>query len=220
VTAIAAYGSVAKDEDREHSDLDLWVATSEPIEDVRFFVYRGLPVSVNWDTEEGRIRSAGRVTPSWPLDADELRSYVVLYERGDFLQRLRDAASNLRDDDFQASMRVLMARAAETVGKLRNAYEARNHYRLLVVGRTLVFETTMLLGLLNRTYYPGGRNLYRISAQMPRQPDDYPRLLDLAGGFSTVESEVVYGAALKLWANLCKLMRSEGVQWESNDLPF
>ena len=72
VTAIAVYGSVAKGEDAAYSDIDMWVATStiQPVEDGRFFVYKGIPISVNWDTEQGRISAAARVTPFWPLDAD------------------------------------------------------------------------------------------------------------------------------------------------------
>src|SRR4051795_6407445 len=47
VTAIAVYGSVSKGEDAAYSDIDMWVATStsRSIEDVRFFVYKGIPIS-------------------------------------------------------------------------------------------------------------------------------------------------------------------------------
>lgn len=220
VSAIAVYGSVAKGEDGEHSDLDMWVATSEPCEDVRFFVYRGIAVSINWDTEEGRIRLAGRVTPQWPLDADEVRTYLALFERGDFPDRLRQAAADLRDEDFASSIRVLMARGFETVSKLRNAWKAGDSYRILVQGRVLVLASAMILGLLNRRYYAGGRGLYEAAKQMPRQPRDYSRLLDLAGGFVTVDIGVVYEAALELWANLCELIGAEGVEWEAGELPL
>ncbi len=222
VTAIAVYGSVAKGEDKEHSDLDMWVATatSEPVEDVRFFVYRGIPVSINWDTEEGRIRTAGRVSPFWPIEADEVRSFLMLFERGDFAERLREAASTLPDEDFVRSTRVLMARACESTNKVRNAWEAGDHYRLLVEGRLLALMTGMVLGLLNRRYYAGGRGFYQMARQMPRQPKDYSRLVDLAGGFSTVEAEVVYKAAVELWENLCELVLAEGVEWEYAEVPF
>jgi kanamycin nucleotidyltransferase len=222
VSAIAVYGSVAKGEDATHSDLDLWVATAtdSPIEDVRFFVYKRLPVSVNWDTEVGRIESARRVTPSWPLDADELRSYLVLFERGDFLERLREAAARPREEEFVSSMRVLMVRLQENSNKVLNARNAGDHYRLLVQSRALVLGTAMMLGLLNRRYYAGGRGLYVLSKQMPRQPKDYGRLLDDAGGFATIEPEVVYKAAVQLWANLCELIHSEGLEWEATELPI
>lgn len=222
VSAIAIYGSVAKGEDSAHSDLDLWVATTQPIEDVRFFVYKGIPISINWDTENGRIKSAGHVTPFWPMDADELRSYIVLFERGDFLERLREAASNLNEEDFLSSIRVLMARVCETSNRLHNAWEAGDHYRLLVDGRLLTWGTAMMLGLLNRRYYKGGggRGFYQLSKQMPKQPKDYANLLDLAGGFTTVEDEAVYRAGVALWLNLCDLVRDEGVDWQSNDLPI
>src|SRR5215210_1489936 len=128
VGAIAVYGSVAKGEDRAHSDLDLWVATREPVEDVRFFVYRGIAISLNWDTEQGRINFAGRVTPSWPLDADEVRSFLALFERSDFVQRLRQAATTLREEEFLSSIQVLMARLYETTNKMRNEWETGDHY--------------------------------------------------------------------------------------------
>jgi hypothetical protein len=224
VSVVAAYGSVAKGEDSTYSDLDLWVATatSEPIEDVRFFVYKGMPVSINWDTEGGRIKSAGLVALSWPIDADELRSYLVLFERegSDFLERLGEAASNLREEDFITSIRKFMVRTCETANKVRNAWEAGDHYRLLVNGRWLVWATAMIIGLLNRRYYPGGRGFYQMSKEMPKQPRDYARLLDLVGGFSTVEGEVVYRAAGELWENLCELVRSEGIEWENNEIPL
>lgn len=222
VSAIAVYGSVAKGEDSTHSDVDLWVATatSQPIEDIRFFVYKGIPISINWDTEEGRITSAGRVIPSWPLDADELRTYRVLFEQGDFTQRLREAAFNVREEDFLSSMRVFMPRVCETSNKVRNSWEAADHYRLLVNGRWLAWGTAMMLGLLNRRYYPGGRGFYQLSKQLPKQPKDYSTLLDMAGGFTTHDAEMVYKAAIELWANLCELVRAEGVEWEYNELPI
>jgi kanamycin nucleotidyltransferase len=220
VFAIAIYGSVAKGEDREHSDLDMWVATDEPVEDVRFFVYKGIPVSVNWDTAEGRIKAASRVTPAWPIDADELRSYLVLFERGDFVSQLREATNNLREEEFKIATRLSMVRLQETMGKLRNAFEAGDHYRLLVNGRWLVWGVAMTLGLLNRRYYPGGRGFYQLSKEMLRQPRDYAHLLDSAGGFETVDPLLVYGSATDLWDNLCELVRERDIEWESDEIPI
>jgi predicted nucleotidyltransferase len=218
VTAIALYGSTAKGEDLAHSDLDLWVATSEPVEDVRFFSYRGLPISINWDTEAGRLKLAGSVSPAWPLDADELRSYIVLYERGDFIERLKQAAGNVRDEDFSRAMQALMPRVHETANKVRSAWERGDRYGVLSEGRALCLRTAVMLGLLNRRYYPGGRGIYRLSKQLEKQPKDYPRLLDIAGGFTTVEVQQVYSACIELWDNLARLVGEAGVQWELDEL--
>ncbi|HVF99888.1 MAG TPA: nucleotidyltransferase domain-containing protein [Chloroflexia bacterium] len=218
VTAIAVYGSTAKGEDVAYSDLDLWVATTEPVEDARFFSYRGLPISINWDTEAGRLWLAGHVTPAWPLDADELRSYLVLYERGDFIERLVQAVGNVRNEDYSRAVQAFMPRAHETANKVRSAWERGDRYGVLSEGRALCLRTAVILGLLNRRYYPGGRGIYTLSKQMEKQPRDYPRLLDLAGGFSTVEPERVYGASLGLWDNLMRLVGEEGVRWELEEL--
>lgn len=220
VTAIAVYGSTAKGEDVAHSDLDLWVATSEPVEDVRFFIYKGLPVSINWDTEEGRLEAAGHVTPAWPLDADELRSYLVLRERGDFIERLNRAADMVREEDYSRAMQALMPRIHETANKVRSAWERRDKYGVLSEGRALCLRTAVMLGLINRRYYPGGRGIYVLSKQMQKQPKDYPRLLDLAGGFTTVEPEQVYSACIELWENLAQLVSGQGIEWDFDRMPL
>jgi kanamycin nucleotidyltransferase len=220
ITAIAVYGSVAKHQDRTYSDLDMWVATTEPIEDVRFFVYKGMAISIAWESEQERLEYARRVTPAWPLQADELRSYIVLFERGDFMQRLREAALDVRETEFAPAIKLLMAHATETINKIRNTRETGDHYRLMVEGRWLALHSAMAVGLLNRRYYPGGRGLYRLARQMPKQPKDYARLLDLAGGFTTAEGDAVYEAAMQLWANMCELVRGEGIEWESSEIPF
>lgn len=220
VTAIAVYGSVAKGEDKEHSDVDMWVATSDSVEDERFFVYKGLPISVAWTTEEARLHAARTVTPFWPLDADENRSCIVLYERGNFMQRLAEAVESLREDDFLRSMTVLMSRTNETWNKMRNAWESGDQYRLLVEARWLALESAMMLGLASRRYYKGGRGLYQMSKEMPKQPKDYAILLDVAGGFTTSDGKEVYKAAGTLWANLCEFVKAEGVGWDRDELPF
>jgi kanamycin nucleotidyltransferase len=222
IIVVAAYGSVAKGEDTPYSDLDIWVAAREPAEDLRFFVYRGMAVSIHWDTEEGRITTAGRVTRDWPITADEVHSFLVLYEQegSEFLTRLKAAANALSDEEFAEAIRTFMARTRETWGKMQGPWSAGDHYRLLVNGRWLVWSVAMILGLLNKRFYGGGRGFFQLSKEMPKQPHDYPRLLDLAGGFETTEGEVVYRAGEDLWNNLCELVRAEGIEWESDTIPL
>ena len=220
VTAIAIYGSTAKGEDGPYSDLDIWVATRQPIDDTRFFAYRGLPISINWDTEEGRIKSAGHVTSFWPMEADEFRSYVVLFERGDFIKRLHEAATDLKEEDFATSAQVRMARTLESMNKVRQAWERGDSYTLLAQGRVLAWNVAMTLGVLNRRYYPSGRGFYQASKEMPLQPKDYPRLLDLAGGFTTVEPDEIYRAGMELWDNLAQLVTELGISWDFDEMPL
>ena len=220
VTAIAVYGSTGKGEDGPDSDLDVWVASRQLIDDIRFFVYKGMPISINWDTEKGRIKSAGQVTTVWPIEADELRSYIVLFERGDFFERLRQATTKLRDEDFARSVQVRMARTLETTNKVRQAWRVGDSYTLLAHARLSAMSVAMILGLLNKRYYPSGRGFYQASTEMPVQPEDYPRLLDLAGGFTTVDPEQVYKASIELWDNLVQLVAELGIIWDSGEMPL
>jgi hypothetical protein len=117
-------------------------------------------------------------------------------------------------------MTVIMARTNETWNKMRNAHESGDRYRLMVEARWLALQTAIMIGLTNGRYYKGGRGLYQMSREMPKQPKDYALLLDRAGGFTTTDGDAVYAAASELWVNLCEFARTEGVEWDREELPF
>jgi kanamycin nucleotidyltransferase len=111
-----------------------------------------------------------------------------------------------------------MVRMTETMGKLRNAHEQGDGYGVLAGGRLLATSAAMLLGLLNRQYYPSARGLYELSKAMPIRPDNYYTLLDRAGGFTTHDPGEVHSASLELWEGLQGLARARGVEWETGEL--
>ncbi len=219
VVAMAVYGSTAKNEDGEHSDLEMWVATTEDLpvkEDM--FIYSGVLVDLSRCPAKEALDEARRVTPFWPVEADGFRSYLVLYERGDFIDKLREATSNLKDEDFRAAIQKLMLSTYERVGKLKNAWQRDDVYGVLHMGRGIAYSAAMLIGLANRRCYSSFRGMYQLSKQMERKPKEYDRLVDVAGGFVTADKERVYRAALELWENMQEFARELGIRWVDEKL--
>jgi kanamycin nucleotidyltransferase len=126
---VAIAGSTAKGEDDEHSDLEMWIVTTDelPVEEKLFF-YRGVLVDLYRCPQKEALAEARKVTPYWPVEADALRSYLVLYECGDFLARLKQAVADLNDEDFAAAICKLMLQTCERLGKLKNAWERDDLY--------------------------------------------------------------------------------------------
>jgi kanamycin nucleotidyltransferase len=219
IVAIAIYGSVAKNEDGEHSDLEMWVATHPdfPRREL-LYVYRGIPVEVSYSPADKFLEAAGRVSPEWAIEADAYNSYVVLHDRGNFVERLKAAASDLPEAGFSEAIRTRMVMTYETAGKLKNAWARGDSYGVTAHEQRLAWSTAMLLGLINRRYYPSGRGFYQLSRQMERKPKDYDRLLDLAGGFTPAGREDTYRAALELWDNLQELLGDLGIEWREERL--
>ncbi|HKP51896.1 MAG TPA: kanamycin nucleotidyltransferase C-terminal domain-containing protein [Chloroflexia bacterium] len=219
IIGIVVYGSVAKHVDTEHSDLELWVATTEaiPSRDL-VFIYRGCAVEVFYGPAQLFLDDAAAVNPMWPIRADMRRSYLVLFERGEFFSHLQAATRDLQAEDFDKAIREQMLWTHQIIGKLRNASAQMDDYGLLAAGRDFVFSTALLIGLANRRYYPGQRGLYRLAQQMPMQPANYGPLLDRAGGFTTHNSAEVYSAALTLWNNVQAFVANMGIDWDKDDL--
>lgn len=216
IVAIAIYGSVAKNEDAEHSDLEMWAvkASGSNPSPQRLFIQEGTFVDLSFIFEERILRMAGEVDEEWPITAASWRSYMPLYDRNDFFKRLAQSASDLNEEDFSNAMRTAMLWTYETIGKLKNAAARNDMYGVMNMGRHLVWNAAMMLGLANRRWYPSQRGLYQMSKTMEKQPKDYPRLLDVAGGFITADTGQVYEASLELWNNLQEFARGLGVEWE------
>jgi kanamycin nucleotidyltransferase len=219
IIAIALYGSVAKNEDAEFSDLELWVATTEAVPSRDLLSrYRGCSVEVFYGPAQLFLDDAAAVDPFWPIRADMRRSYVVLFERDGFFSSLQAAAQSLESSDFDEATRAQMLWLQEALGKLLNAHARADSYGVLAAGRDFAFGTALLVGLVNRRYYPGQRGLYRLAQQLPLQPSGYGPLLDQVGGFTTCDPSDVYSAALELWENVQSFVSARGIVWDEEHL--
>ena len=219
IIGIAVYGSVAKLEDAEYSDLELWVATTDavPSRDL-LSIYKGCSVEVFYGPAQMFLDDTAKVNPMWPIRADMRRSYLVLFECDEFFSRLRVAAGNIQERDFHSALREQMLWTQQLIGKIRNAWVQSDNYGLLAAGRDLAFSSTLLVGLANRRYYPGQRGLYQRALQLPIQPVNYGPLLDQTGGFTTNNPADVYTAALALWANLQEFVAALDIYWAEDKL--
>jgi predicted nucleotidyltransferase len=69
IQAVAIYGSTAKGEDRGHSDLEMWVATTGKPDHEINVVYRGMPVEIAYEPGDNLLHDARRVGENWPIQA-------------------------------------------------------------------------------------------------------------------------------------------------------
>lgn len=219
VLAIAIYGSVAKHEDGEHSDLEMWAVLHDPFpSEEHISIVNGIFVDLSYLSQGRMLELARRVTGHWPLEIDAQRVYVPLFEQHDFFARLQQAANEVNDADFAKGIRSQTLWSYEVIGKLKNAYARGARHEVLNNGREITFNTAMIIGLANRQYYKSMRELYPTSKQMPLRPTAYNDLLDHAGNFTTTNVDDVYDATLALWEQLQIFVAELGIEWQVNDL--
>lgn len=212
ILGIAIYGSVAKNEDRTYSDLEMFVVTKHKLaaSEVRY-VYNGMTVEVSYISSRTMLQQARRVTPNWAIEADFYRSYAVLYEKNAWFRKLHRAVQAQDTQAFTRAIRKYMVWLHELMGKIRNAFLYGDDHLFLWLTTFFGWESIVLLGLMNRYYYRSERTLFDEVLSLPLLPCDYRKLLNIVFRFSPANRDTVYNTARTLYRELRRLARARGV---------
>jgi kanamycin nucleotidyltransferase len=219
IIGIALYGSVAKNEDAEYSDLEFWIATTNkiPSRDV-LCIYKGQSIELFYGPADNFISDTKTVTPFWPLKADMRRSFIILHEQEKYFDRIHQAANDIDEQAYNDAIRERMLHTFELIGKLKNAREINDKYGILALARDITFSFALLIGLVNRSFYKSQRGMYNKSKEMPLKPNNYSELLDIAGGFESTDTEKVYKATIGLWEQTRRFINDQGIIWDRDEL--
>jgi predicted nucleotidyltransferase len=219
IYGIVIYGSVAKNEDRQYSDLEMYVVTKKKLKVRELkYVYRGMNVEVSYIPEREMLRSARTITHNWPIETDFYRSYLILYEKNNWFEKLRKAVASQKSGDFKKAIKKYLVWFYELMSKIRNAYIYKDNYIFLWLASFLGWESAIFLGLVNRRYYKSERDVFTSVMNFPIQPKNYQRLLETVCHFSVTDRKKIYQATLKLFAELNRIARKKGIVVEKNTL--
>ena len=124
--AVGVYGSVARGEEREHSDIDVLVVVRRPRRSIRHHVRGGNLVTM---LQETPAQARDEVTEGRSDMNDALsgwRSLRPLYDPSGLLADLRRRAMRPPSSQFREATRRALLETYEDLGKLRNAISARD----------------------------------------------------------------------------------------------
>jgi kanamycin nucleotidyltransferase len=212
VLGIAIYGSVAKNEDRMYSDLEMFVVTKrkQAARDVRY-VYKDMTVEVAYTSARTILREARRVTINWAIEADCYRSYAVLYEKNAWFKKLQRATQTQDARAFTKAIRKYVVWLHELIGKIKNAYRYHDDNLFYWLAAYLGWESLLLLGLMNKHYYKSERVMFDEVLSLPLLPQNYRKLRDVVLRFTPARRDTVYKATLALYRELKRLARTQDV---------
>ena len=154
IEAIAIYGSVVRNADKEFSDIELWVATAEEANiPSRYFAYRDITVEIYFGTASDILDSASRVDAYWSRRIGNRRNVDVIHDKNDFERRLAARTQGASDKQFDLALLEQGTRLIELTGKLKNHVRHNNRYGLHLMPGDIVQHVTLLLGLLNKKHF-------------------------------------------------------------------
>jgi len=185
--AVWIEGSTAKGEDRNHSDLEMSMATRGE-SGIRSYqcIFEGIVVEVDIESEEAALRQASAVDSDWPMWVDGYVHALATYDPEGLVLRLAALAGNPDPAKVSRALVSAFTEMHEDLCKVRNFAISREEslLRLMSMGFALNGVARFLV-LLNCKYFNGIRNLLTKPREFGRLPthfwEDFPRLLAADG---------------------------------------
>jgi kanamycin nucleotidyltransferase len=188
IVAVGVYGSVARGDDGDESDLDLAVVTVGPEAEVpdRYLRHRGVVVGLSAIAADAYLEEAGHIGPAWPLAADQYVNHLAVHDPGGYFHKLQHvhqaAVEEAGAEVFAAAAGIDLvqllswdatARAAELAGDLLTTQVAVKEAAVLAA---------LVIGLHTRTAYRNTSHALHATAATgiagPGFAEAYRRLLD------------------------------------------
>src|SRR5713226_2700023 len=153
VLAVCIYGSTAKKLDRPYSDLEIFIVVTDSLEIAnKFYVYDGLLVEIDYLQESDFLKTASKMGWEWPIQTDQYRNRMVLFERDGWLRKLERAVSENDKADFTEALRSAAIGMTESLSAVRNAQLKGDPRDLRTRAFYMGWDTAKVVFLLNKKY--------------------------------------------------------------------
>ena len=219
VLAVFISGSTAKKLDRPYSDLEMICVVKDGLEmPNKYCIYDGLLVEVDYPQESAFLKAARGPGWDWPIQADQYRNHVVVFDRDGWMRKLAEAVAENDRTDFTEAIRFAAIAMTESLGAVRNADFKQDPLDLRTRAFYMAWDTARVVFLLNRKYVLTTSWFWKQLFECPQQPKDFRRLIEVVAGFVESGSRQLVEAVEKLWQETMVMVRDRGVTIESAEI--
>ena len=219
VLAICIYASTAKKLDRPYSDLEIFCVVSDGLEvKNKRYVYDGLLVEIDYFQESNFLEEATRVGWDWPLGADQYRNRIVLFERDNWLKKLKKAVAENDRAEFAEELRWATLTMTESLAAVRNAHFKGDLKDLRTRAFYMAWDTARVVFLYNRKYVLTTSWFWKQLFECQHQPKRFRKLVDIIAGFEKSTISELVDAAEELWRETILMVEPRGISLESKDI--
>jgi kanamycin nucleotidyltransferase len=219
VLAICIYGSTAKKLDRPYSDLEIFCVVTDSLEvKNKLYVHDGLLVEIDYPQESNLLKAATRVGWDWPIQADQYRNRIVLFERDNWLKKLEEAVAENNRADFTEELQRATAAMTESLAAVRNANFKGDHRDLRTRAFYMAWDTARVVFLHNRKHVLTTSWFWKQLFECQEQPKGLRKLVDIVAGFEKSTNSELVDATEELWRETMRMVQPRGISIESPNI--
>lgn len=222
IIAIGVYGSVGAGNPGPYSDIEMHVITKDGVKLESYeFIYPPYKLEIGSLERSSIIKKAKRYEATWPIWAGSFVNVLPVYDPEEFFETLKECPFTHTEEMKVDVMREFMIwEPYECMGKIRNAYVI-GHFTFLPQGAfQLLRQTSILIGLGNRTFYSTQSKMFEEAMGQASKPSGFDELANIVLKGDLSDEESVYDQCEVLWAGLNQWFYELGIEYKRNSLPF
>jgi|GEM_PF-3342595 len=211
VLAIGVCGSVARGEDTTYSDLDMLAIVRRKGKEIydRFFIYKGLPVLVEFWTPEEAKKCIRNMWFKWPIEVGTFLHVLPLFDPEGVFEGLKKERESLKEEDFKEGATNALEHVYESFLSVKNAFINKRKEIVLLQARVLAQNVASFLALVNHTHFESGKRVF--DKEFKERPKDYDELIKVVAGLVSLDHEEVYQASEKLFEVIVSFAKRKGI---------
>ncbi len=220
VLTVCVSGSTAKKLDRPYSDLEILCVVRDGLDmpKKKYYLQNGLLVDIDYPQESNFLKAAREIGWDWPLQADQYRNRIVLFEREGWLRKLDQAVAQNDKTDLAEPLRIAALAMTESLAAVYNAHLKADLLDLRTRAFYFAWDTARVIYLLNRRYVLTTSWVWKQALECPVKPDDFTELVQKLVGTKASGADELLQAAEKLYRETLEIVRSREIAIETENL--
>lgn len=212
----ALYGSVVRETDGDHSDIELFCAcgSGEMPCQIYEWIEEGIKVKLRVYTETGLIEETLIVDTEWALSHNKIFYHRILIGSSDPLEKLQYLALNVEAYAFsEAITHIYLAEVYEMTAKLYNLFatpDFMKHGGGIVLIK-LLEQVALILGLTERRCFSTRQRMLNEAIDWHVLPGAFPQLCQIALSGNWQEGTYLEPIVRQLWAELGAFLHEQNV---------
>jgi len=220
--AVAVFGSVARGEDEDFSDVDMIaVVQGEGIADDCNAIMDGLKYAIDVFSRDIVLGKMTSVHMRWPWLAGKFVTAVPLYDEQGVFASYKETFRNLVREDFTPYVRqVFIEEIYEECNKFINTTYSGNRQRVHYNAYHLFTKFAVFLAIVNKSFYTSAVTLPEKAMSFPINFPSFQLLGKFVIGEATYDTKQLRDIVESMLREVISYFRSKNIDFETKDISF
>jgi predicted nucleotidyltransferase len=205
VLSVGIYGSVARNEDNEFSDLEMIVITKKK-DFMKHYIYKDTTVTIIGTSFKNAIKMIRKIDEQWSLRPGYLIHQKIIFGDKKIINKFKKEVESVKENDLKKAAENQISWMYENLNKIKTANKVKSRGKMLFTLTFYTIQANLFVGLLNKyVYIRQGFDALKEAKKLKKLPQNYYKLMMIL--YENTDLEEITKAASELFNNCQELLK-------------